>query len=284
MPQEDSLGLCLSEMELLGRLGAIVSPVGGSKDARRRLAQQRACVVKGQPPPTSGLQEAYVHRAALANSAKIALESEEQRLAVLMQLDASDPQADKSASWSQQESEVRKARFNLAEAQETKGLAELALHYDLAQGSGTIQNAQQLLLSSIHASSLTRNRNIQEGAKAMQQIRRAKTAIIAAREKEQQEEMERAKKAKQMQRPLSSPVLRMPALRFNWMCPGQTCPSQREMPSTAPARTNSEDEQSTRQRERWIQHVRESLQSNERREVKSGNSRRAKTPNLAYAK
>jgi len=284
MLQDESSGLCLSEMALLGRLGAVVSPVGGSKDVRRRLVQQRACLVKGQPPPALGLEEAYAQRVAVAKSAKIALDSEEQRLAALAPLETSDPQVERSPSWCQQQFEVRKARMNCAEAEDTKCLAELALHYDLVQGKSNTQNGQQLLLSAIRASSLARNRNIEEGAKAMEQIKRAKLAIVVAREKEQQEEMERSKKKKQMQRPLSSPVIRMPTLRFNWMYPGQTCASYRDVPSTAPARTSSEDEHSRLQRERWIQYVREGLQSNERREVKSGSKRSAKMPNLAQTR
>jgi hypothetical protein len=208
------------------------------------------------------------------------LEREESRLGALTIFETTDDsQGERSSVWCQQESEVRKAHANYVHAEESKCLAELALHYDLSQGKRNAQNGQQMFLSALRASALARNRKIEEGTKAIEQVKRAKLAIVAAREKERREEVERAKK-KVLRRPASSPDLRMPTLRFNWMHTGQTSLCPRDAPSSAPARTTSEDEQSRLQRDRWIQWVRESLQSRERRDMKSGGKRSERMPNL----
>jgi len=263
MPQEDarpysqgSLGLS-SENDVLGRLGAVVSPVSGSSEVRRQLAQQRVCLVKGQPPPPSGLQEAYARKAAFAASAKALLESEEQRLAAMIPKARHDEQVEDSVVLTQQVMEVRKARISAIEAQESKCLAELSLQYNNlhAEGDDHAWNEQQSFLVAVRASALARGRNMEEGAKAMDQIKKAKVALAAAKEKAKQEEIAREMAKKQMQRPASSPSLWLPSLRSVKPCTGLS------QPSSAPARTNIDDEVAKQQRDRWIQYVRQSLHS-----------------------
>jgi hypothetical protein len=174
------------------------------------------------------------------------------------------PQADNSEMRVQQEIEVRRARMNLVEAEESRNLAELALQYNNLQAEDTTWNAHQSFLSAIRASALTRARNIERGAQTMEHIKKAKVSIAATREKEQQEEREREKLEKEreaMQRPASSPVLWLPSLRSLRPCLGQ-------QPSSAPARTTSDDEMLKQEKDRWIQYVRESFQTSEKRRLK----------------
>jgi len=267
-PRPATVGhLRLSEMDVLGRLGSVVSPVRGTAEFRLQLAQQRARSLKGDPlspisscgtGPTSllaGLQEVYAQKAAVAMSTKSILETKEQRLVAMIEQMGAEPKASTSAlnMVSELEMEVRKARVQATDAEESKNLGELALQYNSLQGDDKAQNGQRTFLSAVRASALASTRNIEHGAQVINQIRLAKAEIAATREREEREDREKQEKATlvRLSRPFSSPAIRQSRLPdpFNGRA------------SSAPASAVAEDEKAKKERERWIQYVRESLKS-----------------------
>jgi hypothetical protein len=259
--EPDCLGsLRLTETDVLGRLGAVVSPVGGTAELRLQLAQQRARVIKSEPASSasSSLQEAayacrrqdaYNFRSSLAMSAKSSLESEERKVfAILEEIDRR-PQPSTSAFHllTEQEEEVRKARvrYRYLDAEDAKNLGELGLQCSWLQGD--YRNGQHSLLSAVRASALARTRNMEDGARSIDQIRRARADIVAARDRQKLRE---AQQTKQIQRPSSSPALQQQA-------PNRLMHASVGKAASAPASAVAIDEQT---KQRWIQHVRESLQ------------------------
>jgi len=257
--EPDGLGsLRLTETDVLGRLGAVVSPVGGTADLRLQLAQQRAHVIKSEPASSASSspqeaayacrrQDAYNFRSSLAMSAKSSLESEERKVfAILEEIDRR-PQPSTSAFHllTEQEEEVRKARVRYLDAEDAKNLGELGLQCGWLQGD--YRNGQHSLLSAVRASALARTRNMEDGARSIDQIRRARADIVAARDRQKLRE---AQQTKQIQRPSSSPALQQQA-------PNRLMHASVGKAASAPASAVAIDEQT---KQRWIQHVRESLQ------------------------
>jgi hypothetical protein len=208
-------------------------------------------------------QEAFAHKADLAKSAKITLEGKEQRLVSM--LNQMDVRCHEKASRSvlsfvtQQEEEVRKARIQLIDAEESRNLGELALQYNSLQGEDGAQNGQQSFLSAVRASALARTRNIEDGARAIEQIRRAKAEIAAARERDKQEETERAQQLKRLERPSSSPALgqdQRPLPKSSQQNYASVLRPIFGSPSSAPVTAVREDEEAKQKREGWIQYVR----------------------------
>lgn len=284
--------LRLCEMDLLGRLGAVVAPVNGSADVRLKLAQQRARSLKGEEPSV-GLQEAYCQSVTAASSAKADLERKEQRLAdVLDQVDDGEQASSHAvkpehrALVAQQAIEVRRARWNFLDAEDSRNLGELALQYANLQGEAKTTNGQQSVLSAVRASHLARTRNIEDGARAMEQVRRAKLEIAAEREREKQREIEREKQKEieraNLSRPSSSPALgALPTLRLPQSSTGLQQTFFLGKPSSAPARVTSQVEAEKLHRERWIQHVRETLRIQKKGTARSTPSRGTSAHSMA---
>lgn len=88
---------------------------------------------------------------------------------------------------------------------------------------------------------------MEDGARSIDQIRRARADIVAARDRQKLREVQQTK---QIQRPSSSPALQQQA-------PNRLMHASIGKAASAPASAVAIDEQT---KQRWIQHVRESLQ------------------------
>jgi len=199
---------------MLGRLGAIVSPVHGSADLRHSLTEKRAQHLSGSP---ACLQRVHALRSAAVEHWRDAVESHERELAQLqsrveragnsstelrllrpsMQQEQrprsrrrvsteqlAEGQEDISVSLTQLQEKLLRAKAQLAEAEEARGLTELAIHHALSQGeqrspderNGT-PNAQNSFLAAMRASSLARNRKLEQRTNFAGQVKRARAGL-----------------------------------------------------------------------------------------------------------
>lgn len=200
---------------MLGRLGAIVSPVHGSADFRHTLTEKRAQQLVGSPGP---LQKVHALRSAAVEHWRDTVDAREREfLQLRLQAEragyametrllrprsqplpepsrsalahSADNSADLPALLEQQEKELERAKVQLAEAEEARGLTELAIHNALAKGEqeqSSSPNGNHSFLVAMRASALARNRRLEEASRASRQVSRARAKLTAARQAQDQ--------------------------------------------------------------------------------------------------